>query len=104
MKVTIYNCHDKELSKKISNIQKELYSTPMNKRSWAFNKMYQNMFEVFAEKGYLNPKLGYSMYIVRTIENDEDYMPRLITYVQRTDDRNIISIAFNADIKETPES
>lgn len=103
-KTILYNCTDDKLISKITDLSIEFSKMPLNNRSWAYKKFHQNLFEVLSEKGYLNAKLGYSMYVLRTLEEDLDKIPRLIMYKRLTDDRAYIIIAFNAEIKETPES
>ncbi len=98
-----YNCNDTEVINKISSIIKEYKSTSLSKKAWAYKKMHQNIFNVLAEKNYLNVKLGYTMYIISHMEEYND-IPYIISYKRLTDDKQIIAILFNADIKETPES
>lgn len=99
--VMIYNCTDSNVINKITSLSKEFSELPLNNRTWAYKKLHQNIFEILAEKGYLNAKLGYSMYVLRGIE-DKDNVPCVITYKRLTDDKKYIVIVFDAEI--APES
>ena len=102
-KTIIRMCDDQDIIDKITSIITENRNTPLDKKSWAYKRMHQGIFDILAENKFLKAEYGFSMYILSHLE-EVNNIPRVLIFKElATDDKRTIVVAFNANLKIRPE-